>query len=107
MLYGSAVGETAGRRPGRSRTERPTGPGRECVLRAFFPMRLFIRRMPPFIKRQDRRLEKMEPGTEKTSRKPRADSIRNRERLLDAATQIFSAGGPQASLEAVARQAGV
>jgi AcrR family transcriptional regulator len=44
---------------------------------------------------------------EKTRRKPRADSIRNRELLLDAATQIFSAGGPQASLEAVARQAGV
>jgi AcrR family transcriptional regulator len=43
----------------------------------------------------------------KTSRKPRADSIRNRELLLEAATQIFSAGGPQASLEAVARQAGV
>lgn len=35
------------------------------------------------------------------------DSIRNRERLLDAATEIFSAGGAQASLEAVARQAGV
>ncbi len=43
----------------------------------------------------------------KTSRKPRADSIRNRELLLEAATQIFSTGGPQASLEAVARQAGV
>jgi AcrR family transcriptional regulator len=37
----------------------------------------------------------------------RADSIRNRERLLEAATHIFSAGGSQASLEAVARQAGV
>jgi AcrR family transcriptional regulator len=49
----------------------------------------------------------MEPGAAKTSRKPRSDSIRNRERLLEAATQIFSAGGPQASLEAVARQAGV
>lgn len=48
-------------------------------------------------------------GTEtaKTSRKPRADSLRNRELLLEAAAQIFSAGGPQASLEAVARQAGV
>ncbi len=43
----------------------------------------------------------------KTSRKPRADSIRNRERLLEAAANIFSAGGQQASLEAVARQAGV
>jgi len=40
-------------------------------------------------------------------RKPRADSVRNRELLLEAATLIFSTGGPQASLEAVARQAGV
>lgn len=48
-------------------------------------------------------------GTEtaKRSRKPRADSIRNRELLLEAAAHVFSAGGPQASLEAVARQAGV
>lgn len=45
--------------------------------------------------------------TAKTRRKLRADSIRNRERLLEAATQVFSAGGPQASLEAVAREAGV
>ena len=43
----------------------------------------------------------------KKERKPRADSLRNRERVLEAATQIFSAGGPQASLEAVARKAGV
>lgn len=43
----------------------------------------------------------------KTRRKRRADSIRNRELLLEAATRIFSAGGQQASLEAVARQAGV
>jgi AcrR family transcriptional regulator len=43
----------------------------------------------------------------KTSRKPRADSIRNRERLLDAAARIFAEGGPQASLEAVAREAAV
>lgn len=49
----------------------------------------------------------MGTATEKTRRKPRADSIRNREILLEAATQIFSAGGPQASLEAVARKAGV
>ena len=41
------------------------------------------------------------------ARKPRADSLRNRERVLEAATQIFSAGGPGASLEAVARKAGV
>lgn len=43
----------------------------------------------------------------KTARKPRADSVRNRERLLEAATRVFSAGGAQASLEAVARKAGV
>jgi AcrR family transcriptional regulator len=48
------------------------------------------------------------PGqTETTPRKPRADAIRNRERLLDAAAEVFSAGGPDASLEAVARRAGV
>ena len=40
-------------------------------------------------------------------RKPRADSVRNRERLLGAARAVFSAGGPEASLEAVARTAGV
>jgi AcrR family transcriptional regulator len=40
-------------------------------------------------------------------RKPRADAIRNRERVLEAAKLVFSAGGPEASLEAVARQAGV
>ena len=49
----------------------------------------------------------MEPDTSKSRRKPRVDSIRNRERLLEAATEIFSAGGPQASLEAVAKRAGV
>lgn len=37
----------------------------------------------------------------------RADSIRNRDRLIGAATAIFSTGGSQASLGAVARQAGV
>src|ERR1700683_5264112 len=40
-------------------------------------------------------------------RKPRADSARNRERVLQAAKAVFAAGGPEASLEAVARQAGV
>jgi len=43
----------------------------------------------------------------KTSRKPRADAVRNRERVLEAAKTVFSAGGPDASLEAVARTAGV
>jgi AcrR family transcriptional regulator len=42
-----------------------------------------------------------------TLRKPRIDALRNRERLLEAAKAVFSAGGPEASLEAVARRAGV
>jgi AcrR family transcriptional regulator len=42
-----------------------------------------------------------------TVRRPRADAIRNRERVLEAAKAVFSAGGPDASLEAVARRAGV
>jgi AcrR family transcriptional regulator len=43
----------------------------------------------------------------KTKRSPRVDSVRNRERLLEAAKSVFSAGGPDSSLEAVARWAGV
>jgi AcrR family transcriptional regulator len=43
----------------------------------------------------------------KNLRKPRADALRNRERLLAAAKAVFSAGGPDASLEAVARRADV
>jgi AcrR family transcriptional regulator len=43
----------------------------------------------------------------KAPRKPRADAARNRERVLEAAKAVFSAGGPEASLEAVARTAGV
>jgi AcrR family transcriptional regulator len=42
-----------------------------------------------------------------TTRKPRTDAVRNRERVLEAANAVFSAGGPGASLEAVARTAGV
>lgn len=38
------------------------------------------------------------------SRRPRADAARNRERVLDAAKVVFSAGGPGASLEAAARR---
>ena len=41
------------------------------------------------------------------ARKPRVDAVRNRERVLEAAKVVFSAGGPEASLEAVARRAGV
>jgi AcrR family transcriptional regulator len=40
-------------------------------------------------------------------RKPRADAIRNRERVLEAAKSVFSQGGTEAGLETVAREAGV
>jgi AcrR family transcriptional regulator len=46
-------------------------------------------------------------SAKKGSRKPRADAQRNRERVLEAAKTVFSAGGPDASLDAVAREAGV
>ncbi len=45
--------------------------------------------------------------TAKTTRKPRADSVRNREKLLVAAAEIFRNGGAGASLEGVARRAEV
>jgi AcrR family transcriptional regulator len=44
---------------------------------------------------------------ESVARKPRADALRNHDRLLEAARAVFGAGGPEASLEAVAREAGV
>src|SRR6266853_404252 len=40
-------------------------------------------------------------------RRLRADALPNRERVLEAAKAVFSAGGPDASLEAVAKRAGV
>ena len=43
----------------------------------------------------------------RTARKPRADAIRNHERVLHAAKMVFSKGGAEASLEAVAKRAGV
>lgn len=49
----------------------------------------------------------MSKERESPARRPRADAIRNRERLLEAAKAVFSVGGPDASLEAVARSAGV
>jgi AcrR family transcriptional regulator len=49
----------------------------------------------------------MSGSATKSVRKPRADAVRNRERLLETAADIFSAGGPDASLEAVAKRAGV
>lgn len=49
----------------------------------------------------------MSTNSQERQRKPRADAVRNRERVLEAAKSVFSAGGADASLEAVARQAGV
>lgn len=46
-------------------------------------------------------------GIVESARKPRADAARNRERVLEAAKAVFSAGGADASLEAVAKRAGV
>jgi AcrR family transcriptional regulator len=46
-------------------------------------------------------------GPSVKNRRPRTDAIRNRERVLAAAKAVFSQGGPKASLEAVARHAGV
>ena len=52
-------------------------------------------------------VEQSDPVEAKPARKPRADSVRNRERVLAAARAVFAAGGPAASLEAVAQAAGV
>src|SRR6201993_5060947 len=49
----------------------------------------------------------MSGGPATNLRKPRADAVRNRERVLEAAKTVFSTGGADASLEAVARRAGV
>ncbi len=46
-------------------------------------------------------------STPKMARRPRADALRNRDHLLAAAKEVFSVGGPEASLDAVARRAGV
>jgi AcrR family transcriptional regulator len=50
---------------------------------------------------------RMADQSAETVRKPRSDAVRNRERVLQAAKAVFSAGGADASLEAVAKRAGV
>ena len=42
-----------------------------------------------------------------TARKPRIDALRNRERILEAAKAAFTRQGANASLEEIAKQAGV
>jgi AcrR family transcriptional regulator len=49
----------------------------------------------------------MEQDPPRASRRPRSDSLKNRERLIAAAREVFAEGGASASLEAVARRAGV
>lgn len=46
-------------------------------------------------------------GTSASKRRPRADAERNRQRLLEAARAVFGRDGPEASLEEIARTAGV
>jgi AcrR family transcriptional regulator len=42
-----------------------------------------------------------------TARKPRSDALRNRERILEVAKKVFTRQGANASLEEIAKQAGV
>ena len=49
----------------------------------------------------------MSDAAPKSSRKPRADALRNRAALIAAGQRVFSSGGPDTSLETVAREAGV
>jgi AcrR family transcriptional regulator len=48
-----------------------------------------------------------DPIAEEKARKPRADSLRNREQLLEAAKAAFAAAGADAPLEDIARRAGL
>src|SRR6202041_1750460 len=43
----------------------------------------------------------------KTARKPRTDAVRTRERILEVAKEAFTQRGANASLEEIAKQAGV
>src|ERR1700690_2628107 len=44
---------------------------------------------------------------EVTDRKPRADALKNRERILEVAKQEFARSGANASLEEIAKKTGV
>ena len=45
--------------------------------------------------------------SQSTQRKPRTDALRNRERILEVAKEAFTSHGADASLEEIAKQAGV
>ena len=51
--------------------------------------------------------KKKSPEPPPPSRKPRADAERNRERILEAAKQVFTRDGAAASLDEIAREANV
>ena len=59
-----------------------------------------IRRLPPFCKTYW-------SGSINVKRKPRADSVRNRQLLIDAAKTGFAEAGLNVSMEEIARRAGV
>jgi AcrR family transcriptional regulator len=61
----------------------------------------YIRRLPPFFKGP------MSENPSDKARKPRADSQRNREQLLETAKAAFTEIGADAPLEEIARRAGV
>jgi AcrR family transcriptional regulator len=61
----------------------------------------YMRRVPPFFKAAFVSVAKT------PARKPRADSLRNREQLLAAAKAAFAETGADAALEEIARRAGV
>ena len=63
---------------------------------------LDYRRLPPVAKISDGR-----ESPEFTDRKPRADPLRNRERILEVAKEEFTRSGASASLEDIAKKAGV
>src|SRR5579862_4451209 len=49
----------------------------------------------------------MKKGSQPAQRKPRTDALRNRERILEVAKQAFTRYGADASLDDIAKQAGV
>jgi AcrR family transcriptional regulator len=53
------------------------------------------------------RTVEVDTAEQATARKPRADALRNRARLMEAARAAFAARGAEASMEEIARTAGV
>jgi AcrR family transcriptional regulator len=51
--------------------------------------------------------KKSQPDAEKPLRRPRADALRNRDRILEVAKSAFTRYGAQASLDEIAKQAEV